>query len=70
MLRVSELVLRKCMGVKNQEIVLILTDELARTIGFHLWVKARELAGEAIYILSILLGRGMGRNLQSLLLKL
>jgi len=50
MLRVSEIVLRKCMGVKKQEIVLILTDEPARTIGFHLWIKARELAGEAIYI--------------------
>jgi leucyl aminopeptidase (aminopeptidase T) len=50
MLRVAEVVLKKCMGVKSHETVLILTDEPARSIGFHLWVKTRELAKEAIYI--------------------
>jgi leucyl aminopeptidase (aminopeptidase T) len=50
MLRIAEIVLKKCMGVKSHEIVLILTDEPTRTIGFHLWIKAREIAKEAIYI--------------------
>jgi leucyl aminopeptidase (aminopeptidase T) len=50
LLRVSEVVLRRCMGVRSSETVLVLTDEPLRTIGFHLWAKARELAGEAIYV--------------------
>ena len=44
LLRVSEVVLRRCMGVRSSETVLVLTDEPLRTIGFHLWAKARELA--------------------------
>lgn len=48
--RACEVALRECMGVKEDETVLIVTDEERRNIGLHLWMKARELKTEAIYL--------------------
>lgn len=45
-----EIALRECMGVKEDEIVLIIADEEKRNIGLHLWIKAKELKTEAIYV--------------------
>lgn len=45
-----EIALRDCMGVKRGETVLIVADEPERNIGVHLWVKAKELGAEAIYM--------------------
>lgn len=42
--------LKECMGLKEGETVVIITDEPERSIGYHLWIKARELNAEAIYI--------------------
>ncbi|ASJ16456.1 leucyl aminopeptidase [Thermococcus chitonophagus] len=44
-----EVALKKCLGVKEGEIVLIIADENTRKIGWALWEKARELKAEAIY---------------------
>jgi len=45
-----EIALRECMGVKEEETVLVITDEERRNIGLHLWEKAKELKTEAIYV--------------------
>ncbi len=45
-----EVALKDCMGVKEGEIVSIITDEEKRNIGVHLWLKAKELGTEAIYM--------------------
>lgn len=50
LLEASEIALKECMGVKEDETVLIITDEERRKIGFHLWFKAKELKTEAIYV--------------------
>jgi leucyl aminopeptidase (aminopeptidase T) len=50
LLRAAEVALTRCLRVKPGESVLIITDEPLRRIGVHLWVKARELGAEAIYV--------------------
>ncbi len=50
LLRASEVALKTCLGVKQGEVVLVVTDEYLREIGYHLWLKALELSGEAIYL--------------------
>ncbi|MCS7099137.1 MAG: hypothetical protein RMH84_02525 [Sulfolobales archaeon] len=50
LLRASDTVLRKCLGVRPGETVLVVTDELLRKLGFHLWIKALNLDTEAIYL--------------------
>jgi len=45
-----EITLKQCLGVREGETVIIITDEPERKIGHHLWMKAKELNTEAIYI--------------------
>ncbi len=39
---------RDCMAIKQDEKVLILTDEPLRKIGYALWEASKQLAAEAI----------------------
>lgn len=48
--RASSIVLTQCLGVRNGETVLIVTDEILRGIGLHIWLCARGLGVEAVYI--------------------
>lgn len=48
--KACETALKQCLGVKEGESVLIITDEPERRIGYHLWMKAKELDTEAVYI--------------------
>lgn len=48
--KACEIALKQCMGVKKGETVVIIADEPERTIGYHLWLKAKELGAEAVYI--------------------
>jgi len=48
-----DVALRQCMGVKEGETVVIITDEPKRNIGYPLWMKAKELNTDAIYIETI-----------------
>jgi leucyl aminopeptidase (aminopeptidase T) len=50
LLRAAEIALMKCLRVRAGESVLVVTDEPTRIIGLHLWLKARELGAEAIYM--------------------
>lgn len=50
LLKAAETALTLCLRVKAGESVLVVTDELLRNIGLHLWLKARELGTEAIYV--------------------
>ncbi len=46
----SEIALRDCMGVKQNEKVLIVTDEPLRTIGYSLWQAAKDLGTEVMLV--------------------
>ncbi|BAA30146.1 aminopeptidase [Pyrococcus horikoshii] len=48
--KACETALKQCMGVKPGETVLVIADEPEREIGYHLWMKAKELGAEAIYV--------------------
>jgi len=48
--KASEVALKQCLGVKEGESILIITDEILRGIGLHIWLCARDLNTEAIYI--------------------
>ncbi|WP_461864442.1 aminopeptidase [Thermococcus sp.] len=48
--RACEIALKQCMGVKEGESVLIIVDKPERKIGYHLWMKAKELGAEAVYV--------------------
>lgn len=48
--KACEIALRQCLGVREGESVVIVADEPERRIGFHLWMKAKELNTEAIYV--------------------
>ena len=48
--KACEIALKQCLGVREGESVLIITDEPERKIGYHLWMKAKELNTEAVYI--------------------
>lgn len=48
--KACEIALRQCLGVREGESVVVIADEPERKIGYHLWMKARELNAEAIYI--------------------
>ncbi|AEC51405.1 hypothetical protein PNA2_0488 [Pyrococcus sp. NA2] len=48
--KACEIALKQCLGVKEGESVVVITDEPERRIGYHLWMKAKELNAEAIYI--------------------
>ncbi len=50
LLKAAEIALTKCLRVKAGEVVLVVTDEPTRAIGLHIWLKARELGTEAIYM--------------------
>lgn len=50
LLKAAEIALTRCLRVKAGESVLVVTDEPLRNIGLHLWLKARELGAEAIYV--------------------
>lgn len=63
--KACETALKQCMGVKPGETVLVIADEPEREIGYHLWMKAKELGAEAIYV-EILPRKMHGKSLQSL----
>ena len=48
--RACEIALKQCMGVNEGESVLIIVDKPERKIGYHLWMKAKELGAEAVYV--------------------
>jgi len=48
--KACEIALKQCLGVKDGESVLVIADESERKIGYHLWMKAKELNTEAIWI--------------------
>ncbi|RLF87179.1 aminopeptidase [Thermococci archaeon] len=48
--KACEIALKQCLGVKEGESVLIIADEPERKIGYSLWMKAKELNTEAVYI--------------------
>lgn len=48
--KASEVALKQCLGVKEGESILVITDEILRGIGLHIWLCARDLNTEAIYI--------------------
>jgi len=48
--KACEIALKQCLGVREGESVLIIADEPERKIGYHLWMKAKELNTEAVYI--------------------
>ncbi|MEO3992999.1 MAG: aminopeptidase, partial [Desulfurococcaceae archaeon TW002] len=50
LLNAAEIALTRCLRVKAGESVLVVTDEPLRNIGLHLWIKAKELGAEAIYV--------------------
>lgn len=50
LLKASDIALRKCLGVKPGEIVLVIADEPLRKIGLHIWLKALDLNTEAVYM--------------------
>lgn len=45
----AETAVTTCMGVGDDETVLIICDEPCRQIGFELWRSAKEFAGESLY---------------------
>jgi aminopeptidase len=46
----ARVAVRDCMGVKNDEKVLVITDEPLRTIGYALWAAAKEIGAEVLLI--------------------
>jgi len=48
--KASEVALKQCLGVKEGESILVITDEILRGIGLHIWLCARDLNTDAIYI--------------------
>ncbi|MEM2004547.1 MAG: aminopeptidase [Zestosphaera sp.] len=50
LLRAAETALTRCLRVRAGESLLVITDEPLRNIGLHLWLKARELGAEAVYV--------------------
>jgi leucyl aminopeptidase (aminopeptidase T) len=50
LLKAAEAALTLCLRVRAGESVLVITDEPIRSIGLHLWLKARELGAEAVYV--------------------
>lgn len=50
LLRAAEAALTRCLRVRAGESVLVVTDEPLRSIGLHLWLKARDLGADAVYV--------------------
>ncbi|MCD6531932.1 aminopeptidase [bacterium] len=50
LLSAAEIVVKKCMGVKPTETVLVVTDHLEREIGQAIYEVARQVAKEALYL--------------------
>jgi aminopeptidase len=50
LLSASLVAVRDCMGTKEGERVLVITDEPMRTLGYALWQAAREVTSEALLI--------------------
>ncbi|MEM2020909.1 MAG: aminopeptidase [Zestosphaera sp.] len=50
LLRAAETALTRCLHVRAGESVLVITDEPLRSIGLHLWLKARDLGADAVYV--------------------
>jgi aminopeptidase len=50
LLSAAQIAVRDCMGVRPQERVLIITDELERTIGYSLWKVARDMGNEVVLV--------------------
>ncbi len=48
--KACEIALKQCMGVKEGENVVVIADEPERNIGYHLWLKAKELGTDAVYM--------------------
>ncbi|MBC7094446.1 aminopeptidase [Thermococcus sp.] len=48
--KACEIALKQCLGVREGESVVVIADEPERKIGYHLWMKAKELNAEAVYI--------------------
>jgi leucyl aminopeptidase (aminopeptidase T) len=50
MQRAASVAIKQCMKVKKSEIVLVITDEPCRQVGFALWSEAQKVAKEAFLV--------------------